>query len=106
MIDEESANMRSKNMVQDIALTIQSGGMIGFEKTGVYPEFLVFYSRRLRRTWRFKQVKEMQNGVLKVNGQVAFNYFFDGLGCRMQSLTDGVVTEDWEIEMVRMEMRD
>jgi hypothetical protein len=32
MIDEESENKRSNNMVQDIALTIQSGGMIAFEK--------------------------------------------------------------------------
>lgn len=93
-------------MVQDITLTIQSGGMIAFEKTGVYPEFLVFYSRRLRRSWRFKKVKEIQNGILKVNGEITFNYFFDGLGCRMQSIKDGIVTEDWEIEMIKMEMRD
>jgi hypothetical protein len=80
--------------------------MIEFEKTGIYPEFLVFHSTTLRRTWRFKQTNAIQNGVLKVNGQIAFHYFFDGRGCRMQTVTDGVITADWEIEMIRMEMRD
>ena len=98
--------MGSKNTVQDISLTIQSGGMIAFEKTGISPEFLVFHSRELGRTWRQKMKGDMQNGVLKVNGQKAFHYFFGGLGCRMQSLTDGVVKEDWEIEIIKMEMRD
>jgi len=36
--------MGSNNMVQDIAVTMQSGGMIAFEKTGVYPQFIVFHS--------------------------------------------------------------
>lgn len=99
-------NMGNKNRVPDITLTIQSGGMNEFEKTGVYPEFLVFHSRELRRTWRFKQVKEIQNGMLKVNGQIAFHYFFDGLGCKMQSITDGIVSAEWEIEEILMELRN
>ena len=90
----------------DIKLTIQSGGMIAFEETGIYPEFLVFHSAQLRRTWRFKQINETQNGVLKVNGQIAFHYFFDGLGCKMQSITDGVLSAEWEIEEILMELRD
>lgn len=98
--------MESKHPVTDITLTIQSGGMIEFEKTGIYPEFLLFHSAQLRRTWRFKQVNEIQNGVLKVNGQIAFHYFFDGMGCKMQTITNGFITADWEIEMIRMEMRD
>jgi hypothetical protein len=35
--------------------------------------------------------------VFKANGQVAFNYFFDSLGCKMQCVTDGVVGKEWEI---------
>ena len=60
--------MESKHPVTDITLTIQSGGMIAFEKTGIYPEFLLFHSAQLRRIWRFKQVNKIQNGVLKVDG--------------------------------------
>lgn len=98
--------MESKNTVPDIKLTIQSGGMIEFEKTGVYPKFLVFHTQELRRTWRLKLKSDSQNGVLKVNGQIAFHYFFDGLGCEMQSITDGVLSAEWEIEEILMELRD
>ena len=98
--------METKRPVRDITLTIQSGGMIAFEKTGIYPEFLVFHSAQLRRTWRFKQINEKQNGVLKVNGQVAFNYFFDEKGCKMQFVNDGVVGEEWEIEEISVDLRD
>jgi hypothetical protein len=44
--------------------------------------------------------------VLKVNGQIAFNYFLDGFGCKIQSVTDGVVISEWDIEEVLMELRD
>ena len=98
--------MISKNTKPDITLTIQSGGYLEFEKTGIIPRFLVFHSRELRRTWRFKQTKDTQNGVLKVNGKIAFYYFFDSLGCIMQSVTDRVVGEEWEVEEMLMELRD
>ncbi|OCB78415.1 hypothetical protein [Flavobacterium crassostreae] len=98
--------MESKTINQDFKLTIQSGGMIEFRETGIIPRFLVFHSRELRRTWRFKQTKDTQNGVLKVNGQVAFYYFFDGLGCKMKSVANGVIGAEWEIEEVVMELRD
>jgi hypothetical protein len=98
--------MGSKDTVRDITLSIQSGGMLEFEKTGIYPEYLLFHSLQLRRTWRFKQLKEVQNGVLKVNGQIAFNYFFDDKGCKIQTVTGSVVIDEWEIEMIMMPMRD
>jgi hypothetical protein len=90
----------------DIEVTIQDGGILEFEKTGIYPMYLLFYSKSLRRVWRFKQHGEEQNGVLKVNGKVTFNYFFDGFGCKMQSLQDGAITDEWEIELIKVEMRD
>lgn len=98
--------MGSKDTVRDITLSIQSGGMIEFEKTGICPEYLLFPSPKLRRTWRFKQLKNIQNGVLKVNGQIAFHYFFDESGCKMQTVKDGVVKEEWWVAMIIMQMRD
>jgi len=98
--------MVNKQRVTAMTLTVQSGGMLEFEKTGIYPEYLLFHSTQLRRTWRFKQTNEIQNGVLKVNGQIAFHYFFDGNDCKMQTITDGVVTADWEIEMIITQMLD
>ena len=90
----------------DIKLTIQKGSFIAFEKTGFYHEFLLFHSASLNRSWRFKLVKEIQDGVLKVTGQIAFHYFFDSLGCKMQSVNNGIVTSEWDIEEIMMELRD
>jgi hypothetical protein len=98
--------MESKNTIKDITLAIQKGGCIAFEKTGVYPEFLLFHSAKLKKSWRFKQKMETQNGVMKVNGQIAFYYFFDGLGCKMQSVINGFITAEWDIEEIVMELRD
>jgi hypothetical protein len=94
------------NTIPDIKLTIQSGGSIEFIKTGILSAFLVFHSPQLHRTWRLKLKEDKQNGVLKVNGQIAFHYFFDGLGCKMHSVNVGVVTGEWEIEEILMELRD
>jgi len=98
--------MESKDTVRDIRLSIQSGGILEYEKTGIYPEYLLFHSPKLRRTWRFKQLKEIQNDALKVNGQITFSYFFDESGCKMQTVTDGVVIDEWEVAGIKMEMRD
>lgn len=98
--------MENKSTHPEITLKLQSGGMIQFEKTGILPNYLVFTSRELRRTWRLKLKADTQNGVLKVNGQVAFRYFFDDLGCKIQSVTDGQVREEWELEEIITEMRD
>ena len=98
--------MGNKNRVPDITLTIQSGGINEFDKTGVYPEFLVFHSAQLRRTWRLKLKKDTQNGVLKVNGQIAFHYFFDGLCYKIQNITDGILSAKFKIEDKLMESRD
>lgn len=92
--------------IPDIKLTIQSGGSIEILKTGILPEFLVFHSPQLHRTWRLKLKEDKQNGVLKVNGQIAFYYFFDDLGCKMQSVSNGAVTAEWVIDEVLMVIRD
>ncbi|WP_443939462.1 hypothetical protein [Pedobacter sp. MW01-1-1] len=89
-----------------IKLTILSGGSLVFERTGVLPKFLIFNCPDLNRTWRLKLKENKQQGVLKVNGQVAFHYFFDGLGCKMKSVADGVVLNEWEIDEILMELRD
>ena len=44
--------------------------------------------------------------MLKVNGPIAFRYFFDDLGCKMQSVADGQVGEEWEVDEVLLELRD
>ena len=99
--------MNSANNLSDFILTIQSGGMPIYEKTGVIQHYLRFYSKSLKRSWRVNlKDDKQQKGILKVNGQIAFYYFFDDLGCKMQSVVEGVVLEEWMIEEFVMEIRD
>lgn len=98
--------MINRTSVNDISLTVQKGGMIAFEKTGIYPEYLVFNSKTLKRTWRVKLNSEKQQGFLRMNGVVVFNYFFDGLNCKMQELKNGQIYSEWEIDLVTIVMMD
>jgi hypothetical protein len=90
---------------KDFILTIQIGNMPVFEKTGEIQQYLRFYSKSLKRSWRVILKDDKQLGVLKMNGVVAFNYFYDDLGCKMQQVVDGVA-EEWMIEEFVMEIRD
>ena len=38
----------------DFHVTIQEGGSMEFERTGIYPRYILFYSSELKRNWRFK----------------------------------------------------
>ena len=78
----------------DFILTYQIGNMPVFEKTGEIPQYLRFYSKSLKRSWRVNLKEDKQQGVLKVDGQIAFHYFFDDLSCKMQSVAEGVVLQE------------
>ncbi|CAM3358623.1 hypothetical protein [Zobellia roscoffensis] len=88
----------------NIGVTIQEGGSREFEKTGVYPRYILFSSGELRRNWRFKLLGEEQSGVLKINKEPAFRYeFFKDSGCRIQAVGEN----EWHyIDSIMTEMRD
>ena len=94
------------NSSKDITLEVHSGGMIAFEKTGIYPEFLQFNSKSLKRTWRLKLRKKNQQGVLKMNGLIVFKYFFNGSVCKMQCVDAGFVTGEWKIMQILITLSD
>ena len=79
----------------DLNVTHQQGGMREFERTGVYPNYLVFYSHAYRRTWKFKLKNESKKGELKIKGTVVYNYKFDETGCQIQEVKDGVPVSKW-----------
>ncbi|MCW2121202.1 hypothetical protein [Flavobacterium sp. 7A] len=91
---------------KDFVLTLQIGNRSVFERTGEIPQYLCFYSKSLKRSWRVNLKEDKQQGVLKMKGVTAFNYFYDDLGCKMQRVVEGVVVEEWMIEEFVMEIRD
>ncbi len=69
----------------NVSLTIVQGGMREFERTGIYPEYLLFYFPKLKRTWRVKLRKEIQQGILKMNGRIQFEYMYKKGSCKIKN---------------------
>jgi hypothetical protein len=92
---------------EDITLTISKGGMLEFEKTGVYPEYLIFHSDKIKKSWRIKQKYKNQAGVLRSGEEVIYNYMIRDEICKIQSVENGVPVSDWiEVENVMFMMCD
>lgn len=72
----------------DISVTHMMGGMQEFERTGIYPDYLIIHSTKLKRTWRIKVREEIQQGSLKRNGMIIFNYQLDDSGFKLQEVSE------------------
>jgi hypothetical protein len=70
----------------NVTLTIIQGGMREFERTGVYPEYLLFYLPEYKRSWRVKLRKHTQNGYLKLNGETHFEYAYKNGKCKLRNI--------------------
>jgi hypothetical protein len=61
-------------VLKSINVTRVQGGFREFERTGIYPDHLVFKSSLLKKTWKQRVKSEKQNGVIKSKGNTLFNY--------------------------------
>lgn len=86
---------RDETIDEQLSVTHQMGGMIEFEKTGVYPEKLIIRSLKHKHVWRLKVRKETQLGTLKIKKEPIYNYKFDGSAFFFQILKNGLVVSDW-----------
>jgi hypothetical protein len=86
-----------------IKLTIVQGGMIEFDRTGVYPEYLIFYSQEFKRSWRVKLRNKKQTGKLKLNGKIMFEYQYSDMNCLIKKMDED---EFRPIDNVGFLMRD
>jgi len=92
-----------------MALTINhiKGGMREFERTGIYPEYLLFNLPGTRQNWRIRIKRTPQKGVLKSKGKVLYEYKFDGYCCRFREVqNDGTISKWITPEFMISEMRD
>lgn len=80
----------------DLTVTHSMGGRMEFEKTGIYPDYLIFSSEKLQFTWKFRRTAGLQTGVLKINGKDYYNFTFDETGCKVQEIKDGL-SNSWEV---------
>ena len=96
-------------LVFDMQLEIThiQGGMREFERTGIYPEYLIFNLTGTNQSWRVKIKTKPQQGVLKSKGVVVYEYMFDGYFCKFrEAYNDGSFSKWKEPEFMSTEMRD
>ena len=80
--------------MDDLYVTHTMGGMIEFEKTGIYPNKLRIASTKYDHVWRIKTTEEIQSGMLKIK-QIPVNFYVcDESSLTIQEVVDGVVQED------------
>ena len=83
------------------------GGMREFERTGIYPEYLLFNLPGTRQSWRIRIKQSRQDGVLKSKGKLLYQYSFDGKLCKYRTVKEDNSFSDWrEPESMAIEKRD
>ena len=91
----------------ELEVTHIQGGMREFERTGIYPEYLLFNLPGTRKNWRIRIKQTPQTGVLKSKGRVLYEYRFDGSGCSFRNVkNDGSFSAWKKPEFMMHEMRD
>jgi hypothetical protein len=88
-------------------ITHIQGGMREFERTGIYPEYLLFNLPGTRQSWKVRIKQTPQEGVLKSKGKVLYQYSFDEKWCKFSKVkSDGTFSEWREPDGMIIEMRD
>ncbi|RKS53795.1 hypothetical protein BC962_2052 [Gillisia mitskevichiae] len=91
----------------ELQITFQQGGMREFERTGIYPEYLLFNLPGTKQSWRIRIKEKPQEGVLKSNGRIVYHYCFDGDVCKTRIVKEDGSLSNWkEPEVIIFEMRD
>ena len=80
--------------MDDLFVTHTMGGMMEFEKTGIYPNILRISSMKYDHVWRIKITEESQSGMLKIKRILVYFYVCDETIFTIQEVVDGVVQED------------
>jgi len=80
--------------MDDLYITHTMGGMMEFEKTGIYPNKLRISSMKYNHVWRIKITEESQSGMLKIKRIPVYFYAYDETSFTIQEVVDGVVQED------------
>ncbi|MBZ9730393.1 hypothetical protein LB467_11920 [Salegentibacter sp. JZCK2] len=90
-----------------LEITHIQGGMREFERTGIYPEYLLFNLPGTRQNWRIRIKQTPQEGVLKTKGKALYEYSFDGNWCKYRIVNDDGSFSEWRgSDDMIIEMRD
>jgi hypothetical protein len=96
----------NEKAIEEVHVTHSMGGIMEFERTGIYPNTLKIKSSTFKQTWRVKVKEDRQSGVLKIKGAVVYQYSFDEKGFSIQEVVNGIVMQDCLTVIMTVEMND
>lgn len=70
------------------------GGIMEFQRTGIYPNKLRISSTKYDHVWRIKITEESQSGMLKIKRIPVYFYVCNEEGFTIQEIVDGEVQKD------------
>ena len=90
-----------------LEVTHVQGGMREFERTGIYPEYLLFNLPGTRQNWKVRIKQTPQNGFLNSKGKVLYEYSFDENFYKFRKVKSDDSFSEWLVpDSVSIEMTD
>jgi hypothetical protein len=73
----KSEKPEEKNEMKELMeVEYWQGGRIEFEETGVYPQYLIFRSRKHNKTWKQNVKGDKKKGTLLAESKILYTYAF------------------------------
>lgn len=94
------------DIVNDLSIRRIQGGMREFQKTGIYPDNIIFTSWQLDKSWKQKVKADNQFGCVKMDGIVIFNYRLLEDHCEIQIVQDASSDAKWIKKEISITMCD
>lgn len=94
------------DIVNELNIRRIQGGLREFQRTGVYPDNIIFSSWQLGKSWKQKVKTDNQLGSIKMNGSVSFNYRLVEDHCEIQIVTNTLPEAEWIRKEVFITMCD
>ena len=94
------------DIARDLIVRRIQGGFREFERTGIYPDNIIFTSLQLAKSWKQKVKSDHQNGCVKIDGSVIFNYRLIDDQCEIQIVTNTLPEAEWIRKEVFITMCD
>jgi|GEM_PF-2068485 len=87
---------------ETVEVEYQRGGMLEYEKTGIYPEYLIVTSKKWNCRWKKSISGDKKEGVLYMNKKPKYRYHMTGEDIKIYNMDGNAV----EIESHTITMAD
>lgn len=84
--------MEKKKAEKDtISIELRQGGMIETMETGIYPQYLIFHSKKHGLTWQHKFTGDETSGQLKDGDGLIYSFRFENGSCTVMDPEGNIV---------------